>query len=402
MYRQRPPLRLPDDFGSVDLICFSHLRWDFAYPRPQHLMSRFAKHRRTFFVEEPVFGAAAPEMRLKMCPRTGVHIAVPAVPEAFTPKQVEEYRRQLISSLIAEQCIREFAAWFYTPLAVGFTSNLSPLLTIYDCLEELSLVPGASPELMEYEKELFERADLVFTGGVSLFEAKCDRYRRVYPFPDSVDFHHFARARRCAEDPLDQRDIPHPRIGYAGVIDERVDTGLLAEIARMRPDWHIVVVGPMKIPIDGFPKAANIHYLGPKQYSDLPAYLSAWDAGTIPFALNDGTRFVSPAKTLKYLAAGLPVISTPIPDVVRPYGELGLARIAGNAAEFANAIEQATNCCMSFKWRERTDVFLSMLSWDNTWNAMNQLVLTAIANHRSASKSAPQPVRRAAAAAMRA
>jgi UDP-galactopyranose mutase len=222
----------------------------------------------------------------------------------------------------------------------------------------------------------------------------------VYPFPSSVDVRHFAQARNSAEDPVDQRDIPHPRIGYAGVIDERIDTELLAEVARIRPDWHIIMIGPIvKIPMDALPKPANIHYLGMKQYSDLPAYFSSWEAGMIPFALNDATRFISPTKTPEYLAAGLPVISTPIRDVVRPYGDLGLARIAENANEFAAAIDQAMTCCMSLKWRERADAFLSTLSWDSTWTAMNHLILTAIANRRGASVSKPEPARRAVAVA---
>jgi UDP-galactopyranose mutase len=401
MHRQRTTtLRSPDDFGNVDLICFSHLRWEFVYQRPQHLMSRFAKHRRTFFVEEPVFDASAPELRLSVCPRTGVHIVVPALPKASTRKQEDEYLRQLLSSLIAKQGIRDFVAWFYTPMALTFAANIYPLVTIYDCMDELSLFRGAPPELIEQERKLFERADLVFTGGLSLFEAKCERHRQVYPFPSSVDVRHFARARDAAEDPLDQRDIPHPRIGYAGVIDERIDTELLAEVSRLRPDWHFIMIGPVvKIPIDALPKAANIHYLGMKQYSELPAYFSSWEAGMIPFALNDATRFISPTKTPEYLAAGLPVISTPIRDVVRPYGDLGLARIAGNANEFTAAIDQTMTCCMSLKWRERADAFLSTLSWDSTWNAMNHLILTAIANRRGVSTPKPEPARRAAAVA---
>jgi UDP-galactopyranose mutase len=377
--------RSPVHFGNIDLICFSHLRWGFVYQRPQHLMSRFAKHRRVFFVEEPVFGVTAPEWHLSVCPATGVRVAIPRLPEDLSPAEVDTRLRELMGALIREQHIIDYAAWFYTPMALPFAEDLRPVVTIYDCMDELSLFRGAPPALVEQERKLFERADLVFTGGLSLFEAKCQQHRHVYPFPSSVDVPHFAQARRIKNEPSDQKSIPHPRIGYAGVIDERVDMELIIELARIRPDWQIVMIGPIvKMSRDALPRAANIHYLGMKPYSELPAYFSAWEAAMLPFALNDATRFISPTKTPEYLAAGLPVISTPIRDVVRPYGELGLARIAATPAEFAVAMDQVMTYCMSFKCRERADAFLSTLSWDDTWNAMNQLILSAIIERQGA------------------
>ncbi len=381
--RQTTSPHPPAKFGNVDLICFSHLRWGFVYQRPQHLMSRFAKHRRVFFVEEPIFEQTPPELRVTVCDKTGVHVAVPVLPEGSSPAEVNEWLRQLVCSLMREHEIRDYAGWFYTPMALSFASHLRPLVTIYDCMDELSSFRGAPPALVEHERALFERADLVFTGGLSLFEAKCERHKHVYPFPSSVDVPHFTQARSIAAEPADQRDIPHPRIGYAGVIDERLDTELLADVARMRPEWQILMLGPVvKIPPDSLPKARNIHYLGMKPYAQLPAYFSGWDAAMLPFALNEATRYISPTKTPEYLAAGLPVISTPIKDVVRPYGELGLARIAGTAVEFAAAMDQVVTYGMSLKWRERADCFLSTLSWDNTWGSMNQLILSAIAKKK--------------------
>lgn len=379
MPRQTAVRRSPGDFAHIDLICFSHLRWGFVYQRPQHLMGRFAKHRRVFFVEEPVFDAAKPELRVSVCPKTGVRIVVPALPGGLNPGEINYSVRTLVNAMLEKHCVRDYVAWFYTPMAMGFAGGLDPLLTIYDCMDELSLFRGAPPALVDYERTLLERANLVFTGGLSLFEAKCERHRNVYPFPSSVDVPHFARARSIVDEPLDQKDIPHPRIGYAGVIDERLDTALLAEVARIQPNWHFIMLGPVvKIAPDVLPNAANIHYLGMKQYSDLPAYFSSWDAAMLPFALNDATRFISPTKTPEYLAAGLPVVSTPIRDVIRPYGDLGLAHIAADAAEFATAMDQVMTCSMSFKWRERADAFLSTLSWDSTWSAMNSLILNAI------------------------
>jgi UDP-galactopyranose mutase len=387
--------------NEIDLICFSHLRWGFVYQRPQHLMSRFAKHRRVFFFEEPVFDAVTPELRHHICPQTGVHLVVPALPEGSSASNANKALRKLLASLLREQTIREYVAWFYTPMALGYAADLRPTVTLYDCMDELALFHGAPPELLHLERNLFERADLVFTGGLSLFEAKCERHKEVYAFPSSVDVPHFAQARIRQTEPVDQARIPRPRIGYAGVIDERIDTALLAELARLKPDWQIVMLGPVvKISEKLLPKAPNIHYLGMKPYAALPAYFSSWDAAMLPFALNDATRFISPTKTPEYLAAGLPVISTAIRDVVRPYGDLGLARIAGNAGEFAADMDRVVTYGMSMKWRERADAFLSTLSWDHTWNAMNRLIVASSRKH--APDARPETVETPALAAMEA
>lgn len=265
-------------------------------------------------------------------------------------------------------------------MALDLAAGLKPLATVYDCMDELSLFRGASPALAEKEEELFKQADVVFTGGYSLFEAKCGRHRNIYPFPSSVDVAHFALARRIAQEPEDQAAIPHPRIGYVGVIDERIDLGLIAEFARNRPQWHTIMIGPtVKISPDTLPVADNIHYLGMKQYSDLPSYLSAWEVAMLPFALNEATRYISPTKTPEYLAAGLPVISTPIRDVIRPYGERGLVEIASSAAEFIAAADKIlTYGAMKLKRRSSADRFLSTLSWDDTWNSMSELVAAAV------------------------
>jgi UDP-galactopyranose mutase len=398
MHLRTTTLQAPADFGNIDLICFSHLRWGFVYQRPQHLMSRFAKHRRVFYIEEPVLDAKTPELKISVCPKTGVHVVIPALPGESSSDTQCNWLRQLINSLIRDHCIHEYVAWFYTPMALSFADELHPLVTIYDCMDELSLFQGAPLALVEHERKLFERTDLVFTGGLSLFEAKCERHRNVYPFPSSVDVSHFAQARSNLDEPVDQRDIPHPRIGYAGVIDERLDTQLIAELARIRRDWQIVMVGPVvKISADALPQAANIHYLGMKQYADLPAYFSSWEAAMLPFALNDATRFISPTKTPEYLAAGLPVISTPIRDVVRPYGELGLARIASSAAEFAASLDYWMTYSMSLNWQRRVDTFLSTLSWDNTWKEMNDLILSAIVERQQADLAEPMSQLRAVA-----
>jgi UDP-galactopyranose mutase len=336
-------------------------------------MSRFARDRRVFYVEEPVFHAPDPVLKTAVCPRTGVHVVTPHLSSEEGGNTVLQ---KLLAEFVQARSIQKPIVWFYTPMALEFfPRSIRPSAVIYDCMDELSVFRGAPPQLQNLEEHLLQTADLVFTGGVSLFEAKRHMHPNVHPFPSGVDVLHFVQARSYASNHEEQQSIPRPRLGYAGVIDERLDLALLDEIARQRPEWHIVMIGPTaKISPDSLPRRTNIHWLGMKDYSDLPKYFAGWDVGIMPFALNEATRFISPTKTPEYLSAGLPVVSTPIRDVVRPYGDLGLARIANSPEEFIAAAEQAMTMDMSLKWRERADEFLKSLSWDSVWGRMNNLI----------------------------
>jgi UDP-galactopyranose mutase len=255
-------------------------------------------------------------------------------------------------------------------MALEFTHQLSPATVVYDCMDELSAFAGAPPALVALERELFAIADVVFTGGHTLYEAKRSRHANVHAFPSSVDVPHFARARHPVADPVDQAPIPRPRIGFYGVIDERMDYGLIAGVAASRPDWQLVLLGPTaKVDPASLPVADNIHYLGSRQYAQLPDYIAHWDVAMMPFARNDATRYISPTKTPEFLAAGLPVVSTSIRDVVRPYGELGLAAIADSVDAFVAAIASALSCDRAAHVRA-ADQYLRDLSWDRTWSSM--------------------------------
>jgi UDP-galactopyranose mutase len=364
-----------------DLVCLSHLRWDFVYQRPQHLLSRFAKSRRVFYVEEPLFGDWQPH--LDITPRgEGVHVVVPRVTHGLGIDAAEAVQRRLMDQLCAERGIDDHVLWYYTPMALAWTRHLKPLATVYDCMDELSAFRGAPPALREREAELFRRADLVFTGGQSLYEAKRDQHHAVYAFPSSIDAPHFAQARSAAGDPEDQAGIPRPRLGFFGVIDERMDIELLDAVAAARPDWHLVLVGPVvKIEESELPRRQNIHYLGGKTYDELPHYLAGWDVALLPFARNESTRFISPTKTPEYLAAGKPVVSTSIRDVVRPYGEMGLVRVADTPHEFAGCVEQALGEDAAARMGA-VDAFLSQTSWDRTWGRMSELIEDVVAARR--------------------
>lgn len=363
-----------------DIICLCHLRWNFVYQRPQQILSRFAQRRRVYYIEEPIF-SKYPLGRLDISQDdSGVVVVVPYLPEGLSEEGINADLQVLIDGLLTEQNISNYICWYYTPMAIAFTSHLQPQAIVYDCMDELSAFKGASPKLKEYEAELFRRADLVFTGGQSLYESKVNQHRNVYAFPSSVDVAHFAQARNIQE-PADQANIPHPRLGFFGVIDERMDIELLRGIAEVRPNWHLVMIGPVvKIDSAVLPQHENIHYLGSKDYKQLPAYLAGWDLAILPFARNEATRFISPTKTPEYLAAAKPVVSTSIRDVVRPYGDSKLVRIADTVSEFVTAAEQAMQEDNSASgWLSRVDAFLEKISWDRTLASMIKLIDSAIA-----------------------
>jgi len=345
-------------------------------------MSRFARNRRVFFVEEPVFGEGGPSLKMTVCPTTGVTVVTPLLPN---DTERTSTLKRLISELVVKERIVKPVAWFYTPMATEFfPRDLATSAVVYDCMDELSMFHGAPGALGYLEDQLLHMADVVFTGGVSLFEAKRHLHSRVYPFPSGVDVKHFLQARNLPDGFAEHQHIGTPRIGYAGVIDERIDLKLVDEVARMRPEWNLIMIGPVaKISPDALPRRENIHWLGMKDYAELPRYFAGWNVGMMPFELNDATRFISPTKTPEYLAAGLPVVSTAIRDVVRPYGQLGMVKIAHSPEEFVTATEDAMKVCMCLKWRERADEFLKSCSWDSVYEGMNRLIGDVVSTRTS-------------------
>ncbi|HUS20172.1 MAG TPA: glycosyltransferase family 1 protein [Terriglobales bacterium] len=383
-----PAVISPDDnvLAGMDVICLSHLRWNFVFQRPQQILSRRTRQGRVFFFEEPILDdCASARLQLTASPE-GVIVAVPHIPRESTPQMVDILQRELLNNLIAQQNIKPFVLWVYTPMAISFARHLEPAAVVYDCMDELSAFRGAPPILRERETQLFRWADVVFTGGRSLYEAKRGNHPNVQAFPSSIDVPHFAQARLAQPEPADLADIPRPRLGFIGVVDERFDTELLRALAEAKPEWHFVIVGPVvKIDEADLPRAANIHYLGGKSYAELPAYLSGWEVALLLFAHNDSTRYISPTKTPEYLAAGRPVVSTSIRDVVRPYGEMELVHIADEPQEFVAAIEKAlVQGRGDQEWLARVDGYLAKNSWNQTCRAMFAQVAEVIAKKQQA------------------
>jgi UDP-galactopyranose mutase len=367
---------------QYSIVAFSHLRWNFVYQRPQHLLSRLAAKRPVLFIEEPELDRDGPARWEQSNPHPNVTVLKPRTPigaPGFHADQLTALE-PLMAQLAADLENRPLLAWLYTPMALPLAEALGPDTIVYDCMDELSMFLGAPPELLSREAALLECADVMFTGGPSLYRAKQDRHRNVHCFPSSVDAAHFRQARQGIPEADDQVNIPHPRLGFYGVIDERLDLPLLDAVAQARPEWQIILVGPVvKIDPATLPRRPNIHYFGQRSYEDLPRYLAGWDLCLLPFARNDATRFISPTKTLEYMAAELPIVSTPITDVAEPYGHI--VYLGSTADEFLAACERALAAGTEERAERAAEMrrVLAGTSWDVTVAAMEELLAAAVA-----------------------
>lgn len=357
-----------DIVPQYDMIVFCHLRWEFVYQRPQHLISRLSKNMKVLFVEEPI--AKSPGAK-----DTYTTINITENIDVFKPKvdDIEDIALLLKKFLKSNKPV---IGWFYS-------SSFSPLLTvinfetvIYDCMDELSLFKGASKHLINQEKFLLSHADIVFTGGKSLFESKKNLHSNVYCFPSSVDETHFAKAQNGIEVPSDIFFLKNPIVGYYGVIDERIDLELLHNTAKILPNVSFVMIGPLaKIEDGDLPKDQNIYYLGMRSYEVLPNYLKAFDIAMMPFALNESTKYISPTKTLEFMAADKPIISTKIKDVVRDYENC--INLIDTAEEFANTITTILDSDKSMlSKQEGYCKILKNTSWDATAQKMTTIINT--------------------------
>ena len=369
------------------ILCFSHLRWDFVFQRPQHLMTRFAATRQVYYVEEPVPAALgeAAVLEIRADP-SGVQIVTPHLPDGFGETDRDRMLGELLHALIEDRDLTRPVLWYYTPMMLPMSRHIEPCAVVYDCMDELANFRFAPPALRPLEQELIASADVIFTGGYSLYEAKQTLHANIHPFPSSVDRAHFVQARDLSK----SRDA-RPTFGFYGVIDERMDLALIAALADARPEWSIVMVGPVvKISLDELPQRPNITYPGSAAYDDLPRHLASWDVALMPFAINDSTRFISPTKTPEYLAAGKPVVSTPIRDVVRHYGELDAVAVADTTEAFIAACDAALALDPRGEWLRVADAALADLSWDQTHIRMSALIDRAASARLTPLEPAPR------------
>jgi UDP-galactopyranose mutase len=370
------------------LIVFCHLRWDFVFQRPQHLMTRLAEHYQILFVEEPVFDegrahlkktAVAPNVTVCQ-PHTAIHAP------GFHDDQIPTLQALLADLVPAGE---QPVVWFYTPMALPLLQGLHPSLVVYDCMDELAAFKNAPKQLLQRESALLNTADLVFTGGPSLYASKRERHANAHCFASSVDAAHFRQALDPNNVHPDLAGLPTPRLGFYGVIDERFDTALIHAIAAARPDWEIVLVGPIvKIDPASLPRAANIHYMGQRTYAELPQFLAGWDVCLLPFALNDSTKFISPTKVLEYMAAELPSVSTPITDVMVPYGDI--VAIADTPEKFIAACDRMLSATAEQKaeMADRMREIVAGTSWARTAASMHELIQSTVPGDKAPRQSA--------------
>lgn len=361
------------DLSSQPIVVFSHLRWNSVTQRPQHLLKRLSAHHPILFVEEPIdhdvkdVGTAAMSQVEENITLLQPRISWDTMTQDLAPILEEKF---------LELGIVDPILWFYSPMFIDIADSLSYSKIVYDCMDELSAFLGAPQSLLAKEEKLLQLSDVVFTGGKSLFESKQRRHPNVHCFPSSVDEKHFQKVFKSSTAiPSDISTIKPPVVGFYGVIDERLDLSLIDQISLKRPEVSFVIIGPVvKIDPHSLPVRKNIHYLGKKEYAELPSYLKAFDIAMMPFALNDATRFISPTKTLEFMAAKKPIISTAIYDVVRDYSDV--VTVVSSAEAFSQAItsylEETESQCT--KREKRQEAIIAKTSWDRTANAMQKLI----------------------------
>lgn len=377
-----PPSEGPDTTHN-DLVVYSHLRWGFVFQRPQHLMSRLARRGwRIHFIEEPVRTDGPARLECHS-PLPGVTVVVPHTQVAapgFHDDQIAVLQPLLAQHLQAERAL-DGVAWLYTPMALPLMKTAQARVVVYDCMDELTAFKDAPRQLRQREIALMKRADLMFTGGPSLYAAKRDQHPDVHCLPSAVDAEHFSPAGLQAHSAPGQLalalqgGLARPRLGYYGVIDERLDLALVAHLADARPAWQIVMVGPVvKINPSNLPQRPNLHWLGMQDYDTLPYLMAGWDLCLMPFAINEATRFISPTKTLEYMAGEKPVVSTPVHDVVQLYSGFVAVAPAGDA--FVDACQALLDESAELR-RQRAEAMLNAVfsrSWDHTVTAVHRLL----------------------------
>jgi UDP-galactopyranose mutase len=370
-----------------DLVVHSHLRWDGVFQRPHHVISRLARRHRVAFIEEPIFpepGTDRSEVRLETREEppniTVVQPFLPPQKEFLPAVSLENQRlnRELVEEFLARAGFQDVVRWHYAPMAIYLGKACSERVVVYDCMDELSAFKGAPPELVDREWELMGQADVVFTGGRSMHENKRASHDNIYRFDSGVDVAHFQKATFPETVvPDDAEELPHPIIGYYGVIDERVDLEAVRMMAAREPSWQLLMIGPVtKIDRSVLPQASNIYYTGQRAYEDLPGYLKAFDVCLIPFADNEATRYLSPTKTLEYFAGTRPVVSAPLADVVERYGDI--VRIARSPEEWVVQVRAALTTDNRERLRQGLERARSH-TWDSIVSQMSELVDQAIA-----------------------
>jgi glycosyltransferase involved in cell wall biosynthesis len=338
--------------AEFPIIVHSHLGWDWVWQRPQQFHSRLSQRHKILFVEGPVArtGLTAAQVTLReVADYPNIVVLQMEMPEErwTDGAWVDKERRRLVESLLAGPLGADFqdpVQWFYDPMAVtAFAGHLNESAIVYDCMDQLSKFRGAPAELVRRERELLAIADVVFAGGPKIWKDKRNHNANCYSVGCGVDVEHFGKARQASTVvPQDIANLPRPIYGYIGVVDERIDYDLVAELAEKNAGGSVVMVGPWtKVDPAAFPRRDNLHWLGQRDYGLLPAYVKGFDVCLMPFALNEATEFINPTKALEYMATERPIVSTAIEDVILQFEDV--VKVARTREDFVWRCERAAN-----------------------------------------------------------
>jgi glycosyltransferase involved in cell wall biosynthesis len=320
------------DNDSYPIIVHCHLRWEGVWQRPQQFLSRLSQRHPILFIEGPILHDKNEAPTFELLP-VAQYPNVTVMRTHFPASRfqngawVDAERLRLLKEAMNGPLKGRFECavqWFYDPMAAPcFIGKIGERAVVYDCMDELSQFKFAPPEIVAREKVLLASADVVFAGGRKMWLSKSRHNDNAHFYGCGVDVQHFAKARLAeTELPADVANLKRPILGYFGVVDERLDYDLIAKLADADPNWQIVMVGPTaKVNPDDLPKRANIHWLGRREYAQLPNYTKAFDVCLMPFALNEATEYINPTKALEYMATGRPIVSTAVPDVVSNFSE---------------------------------------------------------------------------------
>ena len=350
MPASRTPKRRAKARPDFPIIVHCHLCWDWVWQRPQQFMSRFSQKHRVLFVETvaPDENLVTPLVQLRRFEKwpnlTLLRLQFPTW-RWNDGAWVDRERRRLVKEALRGPLRGQFnnaVQWFYDPMAVpAFAGKMGEIAVVYDCMDELSKFKGAPPEIRKREAELLSAADVVFTGGRRMWESKSQHNSNCHFYGCGVDVPHFGKARsEQTIVPEDIANLPKPIFGYFGVVDERIDYELLEKLAKANPNGSIVMVGPMtKIDPAALPRPKNLHWLGGRDYAQLPAYCKGFDVCMMPFALNEATEYINPTKALEYMATGRGIVSSAIYDVVKNFGSV--VKVANSHEEFIQFCREA-------------------------------------------------------------
>lgn len=357
-----------------DLLAFSQTRWSFVYQRTQQLLSRYAKYRRVFFIEEPIFTETNQVSYRKVFVENGVEVIKPVLPNDLTHTEIAEAMKRVVDDLIEDEFIINFSTWYDYAKAIEYSRHLSPISTIYDCVQETN--PEKPSELSVHEIELLEKADLVFAASDKLYTHRKNQHHNIFNYPNSIDLSHFRQARKVSE-PLDQKKITGPKLGFYGEINNQINFELLTDMADYRPSWNFIMVGPIvSSTYNELPKRPNIYFFGRKDYKYLPHYFAGWDVTIAPYNQNKSTNTTT--QMYEYLATGRPVVATPQEILTEKYETLGLVKTASSATCFLAACEEAMQSKQNPEWLKKVDDYLDSKSWDQTFEDMKDLEIKTL------------------------